>query len=50
MTEYKQLSPKLSVRPQVEPDEVGELAARGIKGIVNARPGKHAANVLACAL
>lgn len=38
MPEYKQLSPKLFVRPQVDPAEVSELAARGFKGIINARP------------
>lgn len=38
MTDYKQLSPKLVVRPQVEPSEVGKLAADGVKAIVNARP------------
>ena len=38
MTEYKQLTPRISVRPQVELAEVGELAARGVKGIVSARP------------
>lgn len=38
MPEYKQLSTKLFVRPQVDPAEVGELAARGFKGIINARP------------
>ena len=38
MKEYKQLSPNLAVRPQVEPAEIGELAAQGYKGIINARP------------
>ncbi len=38
MTEYKQLSPNLAVRPQVKPAEIGELAAQGYKGIINARP------------
>ena len=38
MTESKQLSPSLAVRPQIELAEVGELAARGFKGIINARP------------
>lgn len=38
MTEYKQLSPNLAVRPQVELAEIGELAAQGYRGIVNARP------------
>lgn len=38
MTEYKQLTQRLSVRSQVELTEVGELAARGVKGIVSARP------------
>jgi uncharacterized protein (TIGR01244 family) len=38
MTEYKQLSENLFVRPQVEPAEMADLAARGFKGIINARP------------
>ena len=38
MTEYKQLSPNVAVRPQVELKEIGELAAQGFKGIINARP------------
>lgn len=38
MTGYKQLSPNLVVRPQVKPAEIGELAAQGFKGIINARP------------
>ncbi len=38
MTEYKQLSPNLAVRPQVEPAEISELAAQGYTGIINARP------------
>ena len=38
MTEYKHLSPNLAVRPQVKPAEIGELAAQGYKGIINARP------------
>lgn len=38
MTEYKHLSPNLAVRPQIEPAEIGELAAQGYKGIINARP------------
>lgn len=38
MTEYKQLSPNLDARPQVELAEISELAAQGYKGIVNARP------------
>lgn len=33
-----QLSPTLSVRPQVLPEEVGEIAAAGFKGIINNRP------------
>ena len=33
-----QLSPTLSVRPQVLPGEVAELAAAGFKGIINNRP------------
>lgn len=38
MIEYKQLSPTLAVRPQVELSEVGDLAARGFTSIINARP------------
>lgn len=38
MTEYKHLSPDLAVRPQVQLSEIGELAAQGFKGIINARP------------
>ena len=38
MTEYKQLTPNLAVRPQLEPAEIGELAEQGYKGIINARP------------
>ena len=38
MKEYKQLSPNLAVRQQVEPAEISELAAQGFKGIINARP------------
>lgn len=38
MTEYKHLSPNLAVRPQLRPSEIGELAAQGYKGIINARP------------
>ena len=33
-----QLSPTLSVRQQVLPEEVAELAAAGFKGIINNRP------------
>ena len=33
-----QLSPTLSVRPQVLPEEVAQLAAAGFKGIINNRP------------
>ena len=33
-----QLSTALSVRPQVLPEEVAELAAAGFKGIINNRP------------
>ena len=38
MSEYEQLSPNLAVRRQVKPAEIGELAAQGYKGIINARP------------
>ena len=38
MTEYKQLTPNLAVRPHLEPAEIGELAEQGYKGIINARP------------
>ena len=38
MTEYKQRTPNLAVRPQVQLAEIGELAAQGYKGIINARP------------
>lgn len=38
MTDHKQLTPNLTVRPQIEPAEIGELAAQGFKGIINARP------------
>lgn len=38
MEEYKQLSPNLAVRPQVQLAEISELAAQGFKGIINARP------------
>lgn len=38
MTEYKQLSPNLAARPQVELAEISALAAQGFKGIINARP------------
>lgn len=41
MTEYKQLTPNLAVRPQVELAEIGELAAQGYKGIINARPDEE---------
>lgn len=37
-----QLSPTLSVRPQVLPEEVAELAAAGFKGIINNRPDGEA--------
>lgn len=33
-----QLSPTLSVRPQVLPEEVAQLAAAGFKGIINNLP------------
>lgn len=36
------LSSQLSVRPQLLPYEVGELAAAGIKGIINNRPDNEA--------
>jgi sulfide:quinone oxidoreductase len=37
-----ELSPTLSVRPQVLPDEVAELAAAGFRGIINNRPDGEA--------
>lgn len=37
-----QLSPKLSVRPQLLPHEVAEVAAGGFKGIINNRPDGEA--------
>lgn len=36
------LSEKVSVRPQLLPHEVAELAAAGFKGIINNRPDKEA--------
>lgn len=33
---------RLSVRPQVHPHEVADLAAAGFKGIINNRPDKEA--------
>ena len=38
VTQYKQLTANLAVRPQVQPAEIAELAAQGYKGIINARP------------
>lgn len=38
MIEYKQVTPDLSVRPQIELRELPEVAARGFKGIINSRP------------
>ncbi len=32
------LSPDFAVSPQIQPEEVGRLAAAGFKGIVNNRP------------
>jgi uncharacterized protein (TIGR01244 family) len=37
-----QLSPRLSVRPQLLPDEVADVAAAGFKGIINNRPDGEA--------
>ena len=33
-----QLSPKCTVSPQIQPDEVEQLAAAGFKAIINNRP------------
>jgi protein tyrosine phosphatase (PTP) superfamily phosphohydrolase (DUF442 family) len=32
LTDFKQLSPDLAVRPQLEVSEIGELADQGYKG------------------
>lgn len=37
-----QLSPKLSVRPQLLPHELAEVAAAGFRGIINNRPDGEA--------
>lgn len=37
-----QLSPRLSVRPQLLPQEVADVAAAGFKGIINNRPDGEA--------
>ena len=40
--ELTQLSPQLSVRPQVVPEEITSLARAGFKGIINNRPDGEA--------
>lgn len=40
--EQTQLSPQLSVRPQVLPEEIASLAEAGFKGIINNRPNGEA--------
>lgn len=40
--ELTQLSKDLSVRPQLLPEEVADLAAAGFKGIINNRPDDEA--------
>ncbi len=37
-----QLSPELSVRPQILPEEISQVAAAGFKGIINNRPDAEA--------
>jgi sulfide:quinone oxidoreductase len=37
-----QLSPKISVGPQLLPDELADVAAAGFKGIINNRPDGEA--------
>jgi sulfide:quinone oxidoreductase len=37
-----QLTPQLSVRPQLLPQEVAEVAAAGFRGIINNRPDGEA--------
>lgn len=37
-----QLSPKISVAPQLLPNEVADVAAAGFKGIINNRPDGEA--------
>ena len=36
-----QLSPRISVRPQLLPHEIAEVAAAGFKGIINNRPDRE---------
>ena len=36
-----QLSPLISVRPQLLPHEIAEVAAAGFKGIINNRPDRE---------
>jgi uncharacterized protein (TIGR01244 family) len=42
MTNITQLSPKLSVSPQILPTQVAQLAAAGFKTIINNRPDNEA--------
>jgi len=35
---YTRLSPRLSVGPQVRPDDIGRIAAAGFRAIINNRP------------
>ena len=40
--ELTRLSDQISVRPQILPQEISELAAAGFKGIINNRPDAEA--------
>lgn len=42
--ESTRLSESLAVRPQVRPEDVGEVAASGFVGIINNRPDAEAPN------
>lgn len=42
--ELTQLSPEVSVRPQILPSEVADIAAAGFKGIINNRPDNEASD------
>ncbi|NTZ42676.1 TIGR01244 family phosphatase [Altererythrobacter sp. SALINAS58] len=41
MSEHKRLSDRLTVRPQIQTDEIAGIAAAGFKGIINNRPDKE---------
>lgn len=42
--ELTQLSSEVSVRPQILPSEVADIAAAGFKGIINNRPDNEASD------